>query len=82
MKCPRCDGTGQLDHVPLGERLRALRESRGLSLRDVTDRVDCSTANLNKIECGQTKAPSVFLVAALAAFYEVELAELLEQNDG
>ncbi|WP_229375988.1 DUF5753 domain-containing protein [Streptomyces spirodelae] len=64
----------------LGRRLRRLRERRGLSLRQLSDRVGgYSHSYLGRVELGE-QLPSEALVEALDAFFDTDgvLAELLE----
>ncbi|MFI8854178.1 DUF5753 domain-containing protein [Streptomyces sp. NPDC053499] len=66
--------------VRLGRRLRRLRERRGLSLRQLSDRVGgYSHSYLGRVELGE-QLPSEALVEALDAFFDTDgvLADLLE----
>jgi transcriptional regulator with XRE-family HTH domain len=59
-----------------GEKIRQLRESRGLLLRQVAAALDIDTALLSKIERGDRK-PKREQVIKLAALYEVPRKDLL-----
>lgn len=47
MKCPRCDGTGDL---PDGKTLRDLREAYGVSLRAVARALELSISYISDLE--------------------------------
>lgn len=66
----------------LGERLRAVRRSQGLRLQDVEERSDgrFKAVVVGSYERGD-RAVSAHKLAALAAFYEVPLIELLPDDD-
>src|SRR5690349_11697731 len=77
-------------HPPIGERLRAQRQARGLSLRDLADRVDVSPSLIAQIETGRAR-PSVRTLYGVAGelglslddllFPEVEPVDVLPQAD-
>ena len=60
----------------LGPRLRAIRESRGLSVRELARRLDLSPSAISQIETGKMQ-PSVRTLYAFAAEYGVTVDEML-----
>jgi transcriptional regulator with XRE-family HTH domain len=67
-----------VDPAPLGRELRALREARGLGLRELARRLGLSPSYLSTLERGQLKTPpAATVLRALAALYEVEADRLL-----
>ena len=62
-------------HPRMGERLRAARQARALSLRDLAERVGVSASLISQVETGRAR-PSVNTLYALAAELEVSLDEL------
>jgi transcriptional regulator with XRE-family HTH domain len=64
------------DHPPIGERLRAERRARDLSLRDLAGRLGVSPSLISQIETGRAR-PSVSTLYALAGELGVSLDELL-----
>lgn len=80
MKCPHCNGTGelQLGSMAMGDKLRYLREQAGLSLRDVENRVGISNAAVSQIETGKIKDPRYSIVMRLCEVYGIEPKELQE----
>jgi transcriptional regulator with XRE-family HTH domain len=60
----------------MGERLREQRQARGLSLRDLAERVDVSPSLISQIETGRAR-PSVNTLYAIAAELEVSLDDLV-----
>lgn len=68
----------RVDLAPLGQELRALREARGLGLRELARRQGLSAAYVSTLETGQLKTPpAARVLRALAEFYEVEADRLL-----
>jgi transcriptional regulator with XRE-family HTH domain len=69
-----------------GEFLRALRESRNLTLRQVEERVRVSNAYLSQIERGERGIPNLKILNKLAEVYGVSVEELAtaakQETDG
>jgi transcriptional regulator with XRE-family HTH domain len=63
-------------HPPIGERLRAERQARGLSLRDLADRLGVSASLISQIETGRAR-PSVNTLYAIATELDISIDELL-----
>jgi transcriptional regulator with XRE-family HTH domain len=61
----------------LGEVLRKLRKERGLSLRDVQDRVGISNSYLSQVERGSREPPSPKFLRRLSEAYGVSTEILL-----
>jgi transcriptional regulator with XRE-family HTH domain len=64
------------DYPDIGERLRARRHERGLSLRVLADRLRCSPSLISQIERGLAN-PSVSTLYAMVAVLDISLDELL-----
>ena len=64
------------DYPEIGEQLRARRHERGLSLRDLADRLGVSASLISQIERGLAN-PSVSTLYAMVAELDVSLDELL-----
>ncbi len=62
-----------------GEYLKALRESKGLTLRDVEKQTDVSNAYLSQLESGRIKQPSPTMLYKLSELYGIEYNILLEK---
>ena len=56
-----------------GEFLRALRETRRLTLREVEERVHVSNAYLSQIERGERGVPNLKILNKLAEVYGVSV---------
>src|SRR3954465_11759087 len=67
---------GKLEHPEMGEALRQARQGRGLSLRDLAERLGVSPSLISQIETGRAN-PSVSTLYAIAAELDVRLDELL-----
>jgi transcriptional regulator with XRE-family HTH domain len=65
----------------VGARVRALRESLGLSLRDLADRCAVSAPMLSQVERGET-SPTIAVAAKIAAGLELNLSQLLRLDEG
>jgi len=68
--------SGKLDHPEMGDALREARQARGLSLRDLADRLGVSASLISQIETGRAN-PSVSTLYAIAGELDVSLDELL-----
>ncbi|MDO8485293.1 MAG: cupin domain-containing protein [Candidatus Limnocylindrales bacterium] len=64
------------DYPQMGERLRAARTARALSLRELAGRLGVSPSLISQIETGRAN-PSVSTLYAIAAELDVSLDELL-----
>jgi XRE family transcriptional regulator, regulator of sulfur utilization len=71
----------QLDPAVIGARVKALRESSGLSLRDLTDRSGVSAPMLSQVERGET-SPTLTVATRIAAGLELRLSQLLRLDEG
>src|SRR5258706_2924206 len=70
------------DHVAqVGRRVRALREARGLSLRDLAERCGVSAPMLSQVERGDT-SPSIVVASKIAAGLGLSLSQLLRLDEG
>ena len=69
-------GSGRLDTVTLGQRVRHLRRARGLTLAQLAARVGGASSALSMIENGR-REPRLSLLQSLAAALDVPLEELL-----
>jgi len=63
-------------HPPIGERLRASRQERGLTLRGFADRLGVSPSLISQIENGRAR-PSVNTLYAMAGELGVSIDDLL-----
>jgi transcriptional regulator with XRE-family HTH domain len=63
----------------MGERLRLARRARGLSLRELAQRVGVSASLISQVETGRAN-PSVSTLYAIAAELDVSLDELLFED--
>jgi transcriptional regulator with XRE-family HTH domain len=66
-------------HPQVGERLRAERQARGLSLRDLAERVHLSPSLISQVETGRAR-PSVSTLYAVAGELGVSIDDLLFPN--
>lgn len=64
------------ERLNLGERLRALRQARGMTLQELADAADCSRSFLSMLERGQTDISATLLQRVAAAFH-LSAADLL-----
>lgn len=66
--------------IRIGPRVKALRESHGLSLRDLADRCGVSAPMLSQVERGET-SPTLQVAARIAAGLELTLSRLLRLDE-
>jgi transcriptional regulator with XRE-family HTH domain len=69
-----------LDPAVIGARVKALRESSGLSLRDLAARSGVSAPMLSQVERGET-SPTLTVAARIAAGLELRLSQLLRLDE-
>lgn len=72
--------------TPFGQRLREMRDERGLSLKDMAEKLDVSSSYLSALEHGKRGSPSWFMVQRIIAYFNViwdeaeELQRLAERS--
>jgi XRE family transcriptional regulator, regulator of sulfur utilization len=69
-----------LDPAVIGARVRALRESASLSLRDLAARCGVSAPMLSQVERGET-SPTLAVAARIAAGLELRLSQFLRLDE-
>jgi transcriptional regulator with XRE-family HTH domain len=73
--------------TPLGAKLRALREERGVSLKEMAAALNVSSAYLSALEHGRRGRPTGFMLHRIISFFNViwddaeELQRLAELSD-
>jgi XRE family transcriptional regulator, regulator of sulfur utilization len=72
--------TPAADPIPVGPRVRALREAMGLSLRDLAQRTGVSAPMLSQVERGET-SPTLAVAARIAGGLELTLSQLLRLDE-
>src|SRR5438132_14216802 len=73
-------GAESLDPAVIGARVKALRESSSLSLRDLAQRSGVSAPMLSQVERGET-SPTLTVAARIAAGLELRLSQLLRLDE-
>src|SRR5690349_4550394 len=71
----------KVDAPAIGDRVRALREAMGLSLRDLGERSGVSAPMLSQVERGET-SPTIAVAAKIAAGLDLTLSQLLRLDEG
>jgi XRE family transcriptional regulator, regulator of sulfur utilization len=69
------------EQVPIGPRVRALREAMDLSLRDLAERSGVSAPMLSQVERGET-SPTIAIAARIAQGLDLRLSQLLRLDEG
>ena len=62
-----------------GQYFKALRESKGMTLREVEKLTDVSNAYLSQLESGKVRQPSPIILNKLAEIYKVGYDLLMEK---
>jgi XRE family transcriptional regulator, regulator of sulfur utilization len=70
-----------VESAVIGARVKALRESSSLSLRDLSERSGVSAPMLSQVERGET-SPTLTVAARIAAGLELRLSQLLRLDEG
>jgi transcriptional regulator with XRE-family HTH domain len=68
------------DNGAVGVRVKALRDSMGLSLRDLAERSGVSAAMLSQVERGET-SPTLAVAGRIAAGLDLTLSQLLRLDE-
>ncbi len=77
---PTAAETAAVASAVIGARVKALRESAGLSLRDLSERSGVSAPMLSQVERGET-SPTLTVAARIAAGLELRLSQLLRLDE-
>jgi transcriptional regulator with XRE-family HTH domain len=77
---PPAAAPDRLDPAVIGARVRALRESSSLSLRDLAERSGVSAPMLSQVERGET-SPTLAVAARIASGLELRLSQLLRLDE-
>lgn len=81
-RTPRREASPAIDPAAaVGPRIKALRESMGLSLRDLAERSGVSAPMLSQVERGET-SPTLVVAEKIAAGLELTLSQLLRLDEG
>ena len=68
------------ESLPIGPRVRALREAMDLSLRDLAERTGVSAPMLSQVERGET-SPTLAIASRIASGLELSLSQLLRLDE-
>jgi XRE family transcriptional regulator, regulator of sulfur utilization len=79
-RSPGVGGERLVEPAVLGARVRALRESSSLSLRDLAERSGVSAPMLSQVERGET-SPTLTVAARIAAGLDLRLSQLLRLDE-
>jgi transcriptional regulator with XRE-family HTH domain len=71
----------ELDPAVIGARVKALRESSSLTLRELAQRSGVSAPMLSQVERGET-SPTLSVAARIAAGLELRLSQFLRLDEG
>jgi transcriptional regulator with XRE-family HTH domain len=77
---PTAAETAAVASAVIGARVKALRESAGLSLRDLAERSGVSAPMLSQVERGET-SPTLTVAARIATGLELRLSQLLRLDE-
>ncbi|MEE6450500.1 helix-turn-helix transcriptional regulator [Gottfriedia acidiceleris] len=66
--------------MKIGEKLRILRNSKGLTLRALEEKVHLAYSHLSKLENDKGYTPRIETVKTLADFYGVNYIDLLNED--
>lgn len=73
-------GTGPVSSAAIGSRIKALRGSLDLSLRDLAARTGVSAGTLSQVERGET-SPTLSVAERIAAGLDLSLSQLLRLDE-
>ncbi len=78
---PEKSASSEPDQLVVGERVRALRDSMGFSLRELAERSGVSAPMLSQVERGET-SPTLAVAAKIASGLDLTLSQLLRLDEG
>lgn len=76
MKCPYCDGTGELTSPSVGTAILAIRKIREMTQQDLAKACGLSRPQITNIEAGRSDT-SVSMLMAIADALSVSAKDLL-----
>ena len=78
MKCPHCDGTGELpmSKANVGTMILAARLGNGMTQQDLAGKVGRSRAQIANIEAGRSDIP-VSLLGKFAEAFDISMRDLI-----
>ncbi|MBW2057306.1 MAG: cupin domain-containing protein [Deltaproteobacteria bacterium] len=65
----------------ISEKLRALRKSRKMTLKEVADGAGCTSAYISQLEKGRAN-PSIATLKRIASVFDVRIVDLFLEDDG
>lgn len=65
--------------IRLGERVKQLREQKGLSQQELASMCDFEKSNMSRLEAGNTN-PTIFTLYKICKALDITLGELLSHN--
>jgi transcriptional regulator with XRE-family HTH domain len=71
----------EVEEIRVGEKIKTMREQKGLSLKDVADLTGFSTALLSQME-NHLVSPSLGTIIKLAKAFEVRIGDFLGESQG
>ncbi len=69
-----------MDYYAIGQKIRKLRKSQGLSQEELAEKIDISTTHMSHIETGNTKL-SLPVLVDIAKSLQVSTDDLLRESD-
>lgn len=57
MKCPHCDGTGELGSPSIGDAVLAYRKQRGLTQAQLAEKSEVTRSHIANLETGRSDVP-------------------------
>ncbi len=69
----------EIKEIPVGEKIKILREKKGLSLKDVADRAGFSTALISQME-NHLVSPSLGTLIKLAKALDVKVGDFFGES--
>jgi transcriptional regulator with XRE-family HTH domain len=76
MKCPYCDGTGEIIHPEVGALILVARQSKGMTQEQLAIGASLSRAQIANIELGKSDVPTRTL-ARIAQTLGVSMKDLV-----
>ncbi|HEX3412852.1 MAG TPA: helix-turn-helix transcriptional regulator [Stellaceae bacterium] len=76
MRCPHCNGTGELNAPHYGDLVHAMRRAKNMTQQDLGEKAGISRAQIANMEAGRTDIPLKTL-SRIAAALECSMKDLV-----
>jgi transcriptional regulator with XRE-family HTH domain len=82
MKCPKCEGTGEIKAATIGDRIEALCDAKGIPLAELERATGLAHTTLWRLMTGKgKKAGSLDTLVKIADYFAISLDDLIGRQE-